>query len=272
MKIRPHLDGGPMKIRPHLDGGPMRSRPPFHSRARVLTGVLLALSMGSFGCDEDPWQPSDLATTSDSPIPVEPSPAVRGAAPTGSARMPNLPAQPTPEQEAQIARLIQESGGGGSGGGGQMPEILQPYDRFGENAEGLSEAQAASLLGDVLGAGRNVLGQEVTPCDRVLAMAGVAANATGDRPVDPEEVRRLCGQIPPEVLACVQPEAEQSPADQRRCRNLFGQASLIERVDPDERNPLPRARTEADVRRLLGLSQEERPRPTGPREEPMVVQ
>lgn len=250
----------------------MRSRPPFHSRARVLTGVLLALSMGSFGCDEDPWQPSDLATTSDSPIPVEPSPAVRGAAPTGSARMPNLPAQPTPEQEAQIARLIQESGGGGSGGGGQMPEILQPYDRFGENAEGLSEAQAASLLGDVLGAGRNVLGQEVTPCDRVLAMAGVAANATGDRPVDPEEVRRLCGQIPPEVLACVQPEAEQSPADQRRCRNLFGQASLIERVDPDERNPLPRARTEADVRRLLGLSQEERPRPTGPREEPMVVQ
>lgn len=244
------------------------------SHPRVITGVLIALSTSAFGCGDDLWQPSDLATTSGSPIPLETSPAVRGEAPTGSARMPNLPAQPTPEQEAQIARLIQESGGGGSGGGGgsQMPAILEPYDRFGENAEGLSEARAAALLGDVLGAGRNVLGQEVTPCDRVLAMAGVAANATGDRPLDPEEVRRLCGQIPPEVLACVQPEAEQSPADQRRCRNLFGQASLIERVSPDERNPIPRARTEGDVRRLLGLPQEERPRPTGPREEPMVVQ
>lgn len=187
--------------------------------------------------------------------------------------MPNLPAAPTPEQEAQIARLVAEaSNGGGGGGRREMPELLRPYDRFGENGEQLTDAQAAELLDRVLGAGRNVLGQEVTPCDRILAMATTAASATGDEPLDPAEVQRLCGQVPPEVLACVQPEAEQSEAEKRRCRNLFGQSSFLERTAPEDRTPMPRARSEEDVRRLLGRPREEAPPPAGPRAEPMAVE
>jgi hypothetical protein len=242
----------------------------FGSSGRAASFFVLALAAGLFGCDDETWEPSSLGGAG-APVRDEPPP-VRGAAPTGTARMPSLPAAPTPEQEAQIARLVAEAGGEGGGGGrGEMPELLRPYDRFGENGEQLTDAQAADLLDRVLGAGRNVLGQEVTPCDRVMAMATAAASASGDEPLDPAEVQRLCGQVPPEVLACLQPEAEQSEADKRRCRNLFGQSSFLERTAPEDRNAIPRARSEADIRRLLGRPQEEAAPPAGPRDEPMRV-
>jgi hypothetical protein len=236
-------------------------------RAIVLVACLVGV-----GCDDETWDPAELGTSA--PRAEEPPPVINGAAPSGTARMPSLPAAPTAEQEAQIAQLIAEAnaGGGGGGRGGEMPAALRPYDRFGENGEGLSNEQAATLLANVLGAGRNVLGQDVTPCDRVMAMAGAAAGATGDQPIDEEEVRRVCGRIPPEVLACLQPGPEQSAVEQRRCRNLFGQSSLLERVNEEDRTPIPRARTEADIRRLLVRPQEEAPPPEGPREQPLVVQ
>lgn len=242
---------------------------PCTERSAASVFFVLAIAAGLVGCDEETLEPSSLGGTA--PMRDEPPP-IRGAAPTGTERMPSLPAAPTPEQEAQIARLVQEAGGGGGGGGGEMPELLRPYDRFGENGEQLTDAQAADLLGRVLGAGRNVLGEDVTPCDRVLAMASVAASASGDEPLDPDEVQRLCGQVPPEVLACLQPEGDQSEADKLRCRNLFGQSSLLEQTAPEDRNALPRARTEADIRRLLGRrSQEEEAPPPAARTEPMAV-
>ncbi|MCB9624421.1 MAG: hypothetical protein H6721_29420 [Sandaracinus sp.] len=239
---------------------------------RPVVLVALALAVGAFGCDDETWEPSSLGTSAAPPAP-EPE-VVRGAAPSGTARMPSLPAAPTPDQEAHIARLIEQSGGGGGGGGrGEMPELLRPYDRFGENAEGLSQEQAATLIGNVLAAGRNVIGQDVTPCDRILAMASTAAAASGDHPLDTAEVTRLCGQVPPEVLACIQPSGDQSPAEQRRCQNLLGQPSLIERTNEEDRTRIPRARSDESVRRLLGRrSAEEEAPPAGPRDRPLVVE
>lgn len=236
---------------------------------RRFASLALMLALGATACDDESWDPAYLESSAP---PVERAPAPREEPTVGSERMPNLPAAPTAEQEAAIAQLVAQSRTGG-GRGHHMPDELDGYDRFGRNAEGLDGQQAAALIDRVRSAGRNVLGQDVTPCDRLVEMARTAGAAAGDRPFDEEMVRSHCDDIPPELLDCVRPESEQTQSQQHVCRSLLGQSSFLE-SDP-ERSRLPRPRSEDAIRRALGRpsqAEEEAEQPRGPRERPARVE
>ena len=220
-------------------------------RLATALGIAIALT----ACEEEQWEPSALGTVD---LPTHTAPPTNGAAPSGAARMPNLPAAPDEEQQARIDAILAEaraaSGGGGSGGErGPTPPAFRPYeDRFGPNGEGLSGEQAFHLINSVLEAGQNVIGEDVTPCDRLLAMVQVAGRATGDEPVDVETVQRACADMPPEVMACMKPSRDQTPLEQRRCRTLIGQPTFLERPEPDERSNPPRGFNDEEAQRQFG--------------------
>lgn len=225
--------------------------------------------------DEESYDPAYLGGSEGLPVQVEAPAQAAGEAPRGRRRMGNLPAAPTAEQEAQIARLVQESGGGG--GGGRVSPELRPFVDYGRRAEDMPPGELMAAANAMLNAGNNVIGPDVTPCDRLIAMANVAARETGSEPQEEDRLRRMCAQMPPAVLACMQPEGSQSPAERRQCQLLFGTTSFFEKAPPDEARPRPRRpQSEEDVRRMLGTlfpgPAAEAPARTQPREEPLRVE
>lgn len=218
----------------------------------AVTGLFIAVLASA--CEEDTWEPSSLNTVDLRTQEPEPT---RGAAPSGTARMPNLPAAPDEDQQARIDAVLAQaraaSGGGGGGERGPTPAAFRPYeDRFGPNGEGLSGEQAFHLINSVLEAGQNVIGEDVTPCDRLLAMVQVAGRATGDEPVDVATVQQACADMPPEVMACMKPSRDQTPLEQRRCRTLIGQPTFLERPEPEDRSNPPRVFNDEEAQRQFG--------------------
>ncbi|MBX3251464.1 MAG: hypothetical protein KF901_30075 [Myxococcales bacterium] len=246
------------------------------TRLALKTLLALALCVVWAGCaDEESFDPAYLGGSEAPPPQTDEARApAAGEAPRGRRRMANLPAAPTPEQEAQIARLVQESGGGG--GGRTSPE-LQPFVDYGRRAESMPPGELMAAANAMLNAGSNVIGPDVTPCDRLIAMASVAARETGAEPQPEDQLRRMCAQIPPAMLACIQPDRSQTAEDRRRCQLLFGATSFFEKAPPDETRPRPRRpQSEEDVRRMLGGlfpgPARQAPERVEPRDEPLLAE